>query len=153
MIGEQLKRLREEKGLSQRRVAARADLDPSTVNQVERGARRATSTTLEKLAAALEVELSELLGYEGVAHHLHVEHLTQIQEIMQSIGNQLDQGNIEYARRFLTIAQEGIDGAIEMAKEMRRIKTGVSADKEVEATDERSEPLADALRQLQANAG
>jgi transcriptional regulator with XRE-family HTH domain len=62
---ERLKRLRQEKGLSQARLAARAELDPSTVNQIERGAREASSATLRKLADALGVSLYDLLEEEA----------------------------------------------------------------------------------------
>jgi transcriptional regulator with XRE-family HTH domain len=58
---EQLKRLRRERGLSQAKLAALADIDPSTMNQIERGAREPTTATLRKLAAALDVSLAELL--------------------------------------------------------------------------------------------
>jgi transcriptional regulator with XRE-family HTH domain len=58
---DQLKRLRTEKGLSQAKLAALADIDPSTVNQIERGAREASPATLRKLAQALDVSLAELL--------------------------------------------------------------------------------------------
>lgn len=61
---DRLKRLRIEKGLSQARLAARAELDPSTVNQIERGAREASLDTLRKLADALEVSLYELMEEE-----------------------------------------------------------------------------------------
>jgi transcriptional regulator with XRE-family HTH domain len=56
-----LKRLRTEKGLSQAKLAALADVDPSTVNQIERGAREASPATLRKLADALDVSIAELL--------------------------------------------------------------------------------------------
>jgi transcriptional regulator with XRE-family HTH domain len=58
---DQLKRLRTEKGLSQAKLAALADIDPSTVNQIERGAREASPASLRKLAQALDVSLAELL--------------------------------------------------------------------------------------------
>jgi len=58
---ETLRRLRTEKGLSQARLAARAELDPSTVNQIERGAREASPATLRKLAEALGVGIADLL--------------------------------------------------------------------------------------------
>jgi len=61
---ETLRRLRTERGLSQARLAARAELDPSTVNQIERGAREASPATLRKLADALDVGLYELLEGE-----------------------------------------------------------------------------------------
>ncbi len=62
---EKLKRLREERGLSQVKLAARADLNPATVNQIERGMRDASPGTLRKLADALEVSLYELLEEEA----------------------------------------------------------------------------------------
>ncbi len=58
---EKLKQLREERGLSQVKLAARADLNPATVNQIERGMRDASPGTLRKLADALDVSLVELL--------------------------------------------------------------------------------------------
>ncbi len=58
---EKLKRLREERGLSQVKLAARADLNPATVNQIERGMRDASPGTLRKLADALETSLYDLL--------------------------------------------------------------------------------------------
>ena len=61
---DRLKQLRTEKGLSQARLAARAELDPSTVNQIERGAREASRGTLRKLADALGVSLFELMEEE-----------------------------------------------------------------------------------------
>ena len=58
---EQLIRLREERGLSQVKLAAKADLNPATVNQIERGARNASPGTLRKLAEALGVSLVDLI--------------------------------------------------------------------------------------------
>jgi transcriptional regulator with XRE-family HTH domain len=57
---EELKRLRKTRGLSQAKLAALADLDPSTVSQIETGARRANTRTLERLAAALGAEVADL---------------------------------------------------------------------------------------------
>jgi transcriptional regulator with XRE-family HTH domain len=56
---EELRRLRREKKLSQAKLAALADLDPSTVNQLETGIRRANMRTLEKLAGVLGVEVAD----------------------------------------------------------------------------------------------
>jgi transcriptional regulator with XRE-family HTH domain len=57
---EELRRLRKEKKLSQAKLAALADLDPSTVNQIETGTRRANMRTLEKIAGVLGVEVADL---------------------------------------------------------------------------------------------
>jgi DNA-binding XRE family transcriptional regulator len=43
------------------KLAARADLNPATVNQIERGARNASPSTLRKLADALGVSLVDLI--------------------------------------------------------------------------------------------
>ena len=61
---EQLKRWREARGLSQTKLAARADVNPATVNQIEGGKRTASPATLHKLADALDVSLYELLEGE-----------------------------------------------------------------------------------------
>jgi transcriptional regulator with XRE-family HTH domain len=57
---EELKRLRKGRGLSQAKLAALADLDPSTVSQIETGARQANTRTLERLAGALGAEVADL---------------------------------------------------------------------------------------------
>lgn len=57
---ERIAELRQERGWSQVKLGAVADVNPSTVNQIERGMRHPNSSTLEKLAGALEVEVAEL---------------------------------------------------------------------------------------------
>jgi transcriptional regulator with XRE-family HTH domain len=57
---EELKRLRKVKGLSQAKLAVMAGLDPSTVSQIETGARRANTRTLERLATVLGTEVADL---------------------------------------------------------------------------------------------
>jgi transcriptional regulator with XRE-family HTH domain len=56
-----LKRLRTERGLSLRKLATKADLDQSTISMIENDKKKAMLTTLQKLAAALEVPLENLL--------------------------------------------------------------------------------------------
>jgi len=59
-IGKEIKRLREEKGLSQAELAVYAGSSQPTVNQIESGKRNPSTRTLEKLAGALEVEVADL---------------------------------------------------------------------------------------------
>jgi DNA-binding XRE family transcriptional regulator len=56
---EELKRLREEKGWSQTRLAQESGVDRATINQAEGGRRSPTIATLEVLAAALGVEVAD----------------------------------------------------------------------------------------------
>jgi transcriptional regulator with XRE-family HTH domain len=57
-----LRRERERRGLSMNTVAARAGLSQQMVSYVERGMRNPTLDTLLRLAAAMEVDLAELIA-------------------------------------------------------------------------------------------
>jgi transcriptional regulator with XRE-family HTH domain len=62
-IGERLKRLREESGLTQRELADRAELTLSLVTKIEQGVNRnLRMQTLVALADALDITLDELVG-------------------------------------------------------------------------------------------
>lgn len=56
---EQLKSIREDRGLSRASLAAMAGINPATVNRIENGERSPTVDTLEKLARALDVEVAD----------------------------------------------------------------------------------------------
>ena len=59
-VGHEVKRLREKRGWSQAKLAVEADMSVSGVSMIENGQRNLTTTTLAKLARALDVELSDL---------------------------------------------------------------------------------------------
>ncbi|WP_242915531.1 MULTISPECIES: helix-turn-helix domain-containing protein [Brevundimonas] len=59
-----MQQLRQAKGWSQDEFAHRANLHRTYVSGVERGIRNPTITVLEKLAAGLEITLSELVALE-----------------------------------------------------------------------------------------
>jgi len=58
---ESLRRIREERGLSQRELAARAGVVKSTIYEAEAGRHIPRIQTLEKLADALGVSIADLL--------------------------------------------------------------------------------------------
>jgi transcriptional regulator with XRE-family HTH domain len=60
-VGVNLRRAREEQGLSQEDLADRAGLHRTYLSGVERGVRNPTVTVLEKIAKALKVKPSSLL--------------------------------------------------------------------------------------------
>ena len=60
-VGLNLKRFRQERGLSQEELAFQAKLHRTYVSGVERGVRNPTVTVLEGIAAALGVPSSRLL--------------------------------------------------------------------------------------------
>jgi XRE family transcriptional regulator, fatty acid utilization regulator len=60
MIGEEVKRRREEMKLTGAQLAERAGMAPSAVSQIETGKRTPSSASVIKLAAALGVEVGDL---------------------------------------------------------------------------------------------
>ncbi len=61
-IGENIKRIRTAKKLSQKEVIGVASLDAAQYSRIENGKTDPTVTTLEKIAKALGVSLSELFA-------------------------------------------------------------------------------------------
>ena len=61
-IGENIRLLRKEKGLSQEQLALRADINASYMGQVERGEKNPTIDVLSKIAAALQTPLEEVVN-------------------------------------------------------------------------------------------
>lgn len=61
-LPENLRRLRQSSGLTLDRLAARAGVSRAMISKVERGLSDPTATVLGKLAAGLDVSLSQLLG-------------------------------------------------------------------------------------------
>ncbi|MDQ3637590.1 MAG: helix-turn-helix domain-containing protein [Actinomycetota bacterium] len=58
---ERIRQLRNEKGLSQVKLAVMADMDPATLNRLERGTGNPNLKTLERVADALGVGVADLL--------------------------------------------------------------------------------------------
>ncbi|HEV2790228.1 MAG TPA: helix-turn-helix transcriptional regulator [Solirubrobacterales bacterium] len=59
-LGEAVRRLRADAGLSQEQLAERASTDLTQVGGIERGVRNPSYTTLVRLAEALETSVGEL---------------------------------------------------------------------------------------------
>lgn len=62
LFGERIRVLRTERGLTQERLAGKADLTTGFVNAVEHGRKVPSLTTILKLARALEVNAADLLS-------------------------------------------------------------------------------------------
>ena len=58
---QRIRELREEKGLTQVRLAVAADMNPATLNRIEMGKASPNLKTLERLADALDITVSRLL--------------------------------------------------------------------------------------------
>ena len=60
-FGKQVRRIRKEKGLSQEQLAFKANLHRTYIGMIERAEKNITLINIEKIANALEVEISQLL--------------------------------------------------------------------------------------------
>ncbi len=60
-VGFNIRKIREERGLSQEKLAALADLHRAYVGQIERGEKNIGLKNLEKIAKALRVKTKDLL--------------------------------------------------------------------------------------------
>lgn len=63
-IGERIKELRTEKGISQQELAAALDIEKSNMSRLESGRVNMGVRTIYRIAQALEVSMSELLDVE-----------------------------------------------------------------------------------------
>jgi len=61
-IGKNIKHYRLKAGLSQVGLAEKSGIDPNTLARLERGEHRASSNSLEKLAKALKVTVSDIMS-------------------------------------------------------------------------------------------
>jgi transcriptional regulator with XRE-family HTH domain len=63
IIGERLRNIRKEKGLSQEELAHLSTLHSTYIGQLERGEKNATLESIEKVTNALEITLEELFRF------------------------------------------------------------------------------------------
>lgn len=64
IFGNHLRNLRLQRSISQEKLAELADLHRTYVGDIERGRRNPTLLSLIKIAAALDVTVSELISFE-----------------------------------------------------------------------------------------
>lgn len=62
LIGENIRQLRKERGLSQEQLALRAEINASYMGQVERGEKNPTIDVLSKIAHALQKPIEQIVN-------------------------------------------------------------------------------------------
>lgn len=63
-LGERIRLLRKQTYMSQEQLALKAEMAPSFVGEIERGTKKPSIDSIEKLANALEISVSELFNYD-----------------------------------------------------------------------------------------
>lgn len=66
-LGERVKQLREQKGLSQQELASMCDFEKSNMSRLEAGNTNPTIFTLYKICKALDITLGELLSHNSLS--------------------------------------------------------------------------------------
>ena len=61
-LGAAIRTLRHERGLTQRQLAAKADVEPTWISRLENGSANPSIATLRRLAKALKLPLHELIA-------------------------------------------------------------------------------------------
>ena len=64
-VGLNIKKIREEKGMMQKEIAAIAGMHPANYNKVEKGEREPSIDALDKVAKAFGLTVDQLIHYEG----------------------------------------------------------------------------------------
>ena len=62
-VGKHIQKLREQKGISQQDLAAKCNFEKSNMSRLEAGRVNPTLSTLEKVANALDITLTELFDF------------------------------------------------------------------------------------------
>lgn len=122
-FNERLKNLREKKGLTQAQLSDRVGISSRMIQKYESGASRPRFDAAEKLAAALEISVSELLGESGsfvvqAADRYGSRGARQAQELMDEVTGLFAGG--EMADEDMDAMMKAISDAYWIAKEKNK---------------------------------
>jgi transcriptional regulator with XRE-family HTH domain len=107
-IGNRIRQLRSDIPLSQEQLALKAGIAPSFIGEIERNEKKPSIETLEKIANALEVSLSELFNYN-------------VDTLVNSDNFYLDKILME-VRNYTNVEQEALYRLLKQAIAFKNIK-------------------------------
>lgn len=121
-IGQEIKRLREEKDWTQTQLAYHAETAPSSISLIENGQREPNLGTLRRLAQALDVELVDLLGEPTRKKALALPEPTEEQKAapLNYATRWIDLVNTtsDVGSRVLSRRDASVDEALEVSRQM-----------------------------------
>jgi transcriptional regulator with XRE-family HTH domain len=95
LIGQRIKELRKNRGLSQEKLAEKAETSPNYLSRMERGTENPTLDMLIKLSNALEVEMWEMFDFGHVKSH------KELKESIRSIIKSADESSLRLALKVI----------------------------------------------------
>ena len=89
-IGENIKRIREQKGLLQKEVATELGLDKSSYSKLEKDMREVKVSELQKLSSLFNMTIDQIVSFEGaIPKEITIEDKNSVEQI--KLINQLDE--------------------------------------------------------------
>lgn len=86
-LHENIKKLRTDKGMSQRELARQINMSGQMISKIEKAETTPSLEAITKIAAALNVEISDLIGQPITISYDEKEHL--IEQLMNKLGYQI----------------------------------------------------------------
>lgn len=101
--GERIKKLRKEKGMTQKELAKKLGFSPSQLGQYENGYRNPKPSTVKKIADALEVPVSKITGMipEEDETEKILSNILAIQKELEKIGKYLNCLSVNLEKYYL----------------------------------------------------
>lgn len=101
-VGSQIRVLRQERGISQEKLALIAGVNTSYVGQIERGIRSPTIDMLDKIAQALEVDIVELFRSKtDRAPHTNLDTLNKLMFELRTRSEDEQKAIYDFVKRLL----------------------------------------------------
>ena len=95
LIGKRIQELRKARGLSQEKIAEKADISSTYLSRIECGRENPTLDMLIKLSSALEVEMLEMFDFGHVKSH------KELKESFQNILKTADESTLRLALKII----------------------------------------------------
>lgn len=108
--GNRIKQLRNERSLSQERLALNAGITPAYLGLVERGKRNATVATVERVCGALNISLSEFFAPADSPTQVEDEVGRQILCQLNGLSDEEKQSFLQLVKQVLHIQKLGSRG-------------------------------------------
>lgn len=121
-IGENIKRIRKQKGLTQKKLSELCGINEAQIRRYELGKKNANPKieTIKKIADALNVDMDEIIKSDTQEHGLSVDEIETIHEMQNALLNYDNkERNYLLIYYYNTLKRSGRDALIEILSNLR----------------------------------